>query len=165
MLLRALYRMGLTNLTRDEVDRYEREFRSGEKIEESRTIRLWGLFSLSLCALLVICALGTAFMLRNLYAVSNLRTRTFDLNKAAASEHVEVTRGAGHSEETDPAQTLLRVRRRTQEINQELNVLRLKSIDYSSLTVQRKRLAALNRELDKLSAETALAKKRLGAES
>jgi hypothetical protein len=164
MLLRALYRMGLTNLTRDEVDQYEMEIGQDERIEENRKIQRWGLFSLSLCALLAASALGTAFMLSNLYTVSDLQAKTSVIRQAAASEPVELTRGAGHGDETDPAQILQRVRKRTQEINDELSALRLKSIDYSSLAEQRKRLAVLNRELRQLSTETALARKRLGAE-
>lgn len=158
MLLKALYSLGLTELTRDEVDQYEMRVRSGARIEERRKIKLWGIFSLSLCALLVLSALGTMAMLRTLYTISDLQVKVSNLDKAAAVEPVNETRGG---QESDPAMTLQRVRDRTQQIHQELNALRLQSIDYSSLADQRKRLADLNRELRALSAETVQAKKRL----
>lgn len=163
MLLKALYRMGLTDLTRSEVNQYETAMRSGAKIAESRKVRLWGSFSLSLCLLLLLSALGTISMLRTLYSISDLQAKVSDLDRAAALEPVEVTRGVG--DEADPARVLQKVRARTQQIQQELNALRLRSIDYSSLGAQRRRLADLDRELRQLSAKTLEARKKLGAES
>jgi len=165
MLLRVLYLAGLTDLTRDEVDQYETVARSDARIAESQRVKVWGLISLSLCALLAVSALGLFSMLRTLYTISDLEAKVSALDQAVISEPYYVTRGAGGSEETDPNQTLRRVHDRVQQIYRELNSLRLRSIDYSSLASQKERLAALNRELGKLSSETARAKKRLGAES
>jgi hypothetical protein len=163
MMLKALYRMGLTDLTRDEVDQYENAVRSGARIEESRRVRLWGSVSLLLCTLLVLSALGTVSMLRTLYTISDLQAKVSNLDQAAAFKPEFVTRGGGDPD--SPATTLKLVRKRTQEIHKELDALRLQSIDYSSLTAQRRRLAALNGELRLLSAKAIQAKRMLGAES
>ena len=147
--------------SRDEVEQYERTAISGTKATDSRTLRTWGLLAFSLFALLVVFGLRTLSMLETIYAISDARAKTSEIDSAATFEPIEKTRG----EAPDPVKTLHRVREQTQAIYEELKKLRLRSIDYSSLAAQRKRLAALNRKLARLSVETALARRQLRAES
>ena len=158
MLIRILHRTGLTDLSSDEVEQYEKAINSGAKIAEVRKIQFLGLLSLSLVILLVFAAIKMIPLVHAMHNASNAGERLVDISRLTSIEAPEPTRGGT----ADPAQTLSAIRARVKELQSEMAALRLQSIDYHSLKVRQKRLAAINRELEDLWRRADLARKQLG---
>jgi cell division protein FtsB len=159
MLLKFLHRVGLTDLSQEEVEQFEAAVRSGAKIRANRQVRFWGALSIGLFLLLIGFSFAAIPMAKSIYQFWKLETRIADLDQATQGE-VDHTRGTGETVLLPPSPALQKLRDRVVALHRQLSALRSGTIDYSSLGSQREKLASLDRQLAELSREIKLTKQR-----